>query len=69
MAQTLEAVILSGPRRGEIVTLPADTPDQPGAKDMETLNGALDELNSALERVASELRAALQSLQPTTAGA
>jgi len=60
----LEAVILSGPRRGEIVTFPANTPQEPGAKDVETLNGALNDLNLALDRVSAELRLALQSLKP-----
>jgi len=63
-AETLEAVILSGPRRGEIVTLPPGTPTAPNAEDVEALDGALDNLNRALERVSSELRAALQSLKP-----
>lgn len=63
-AETLEAVILSGPRRGEIVTFPASTPQQAGATDVEILNRALDELDQALQRVSTELRAALQSLKP-----
>jgi hypothetical protein len=64
MAETMEAVILSGPRRGEIVTFPAGSPQQPDAKDVEALNGALDELDRALQRVSTELRAALRSFKP-----
>jgi len=69
MAETLEVVILSGPRRGEIMMLPAGTPRQPAADEVEALHGALDELNLAIERVTTELRAALQSLKPRTTGA
>ncbi|MBI5383125.1 MAG: hypothetical protein HZA90_00405 [Verrucomicrobia bacterium] len=43
---------------------PANAPQQTGAKDVETLNRALGDLDLALERVSSELRAALQSLKP-----
>ena len=53
MAETLEAVILSGPRRGEIVTLPASSAFQPLAENLDSLNGALDDLNLALERVSA----------------
>lgn len=63
LAEPLEAVILSGPRRGEIVTFSADTPQAPGAQDVETLDAALDDLNSGLARVYAEVRAALQSLK------
>jgi hypothetical protein len=38
-------------------------------KDLEALNAVLDELNLALERVANELRAALESLKPESARA
>jgi hypothetical protein len=64
--ETWEAVILSGPRRGEIVTFSPDSPQQPSGHDLELLNGALDELNRALERVSTELRAMLAALQPRT---
>jgi transposase-like protein len=63
-AEALEAVILSGPRRGEIVTFPAGNPEQPNPKEVEALNRVLDELNEALSNVSTELRAALRSLKP-----
>jgi hypothetical protein len=59
----LEAVILSGPRRGEIITLPAEVP-KTGSEEIEALNTVLNELNLALERVSTELRTTLQSLKP-----
>jgi hypothetical protein len=63
IAETLEAVIISGPRRGEIVSLSDKTPRQPGVKEIKELNRALDGFNLALQKVSTELRAALQTLK------
>lgn len=69
MTETLEAVILTGPRRGEIVEFPVHSPQQLGGGDLETLNCAVEDLDSALDRVAAELRATLVSFRPNTAEA
>jgi hypothetical protein len=61
--EAFEAVILSGPRRGEIVTLPPEG-SQVGSGEVEAISEAMDALNAALQRVTAELRATLQALRP-----
>jgi hypothetical protein len=65
LTQTAEervgAVVISGPREGEVVLLDPDVISQaPSAHEMEsitTLNSALDDLNAALDRFLVALKA------------
>lgn len=62
-----EAVIISGPRRGEIVKLSGqDLP--PGAAEWRKLDQALDKLNVKLAAVSREFRAAAKSLSRSGGG-
>lgn len=62
-----EAVIISGPRRGEIVKLSGqDLP--PGAAEWRKLDQALDKLNAKLAAVSREFRAAAKSLSRSGGG-
>jgi hypothetical protein len=59
MAQTVEpvdAVIISGARRGEIIRLPEREADV-SEEDLRKLNQVLDELIGAIDRVTAEVRA------------
>ena len=62
MASSVEAVIISGPRRGEIVQLSDEAIAEVSAADVTALNEALDELLGALDRVSAEVRATLEVL-------
>jgi hypothetical protein len=62
MASAVEAVIISGPRRGEIVQLSDDAIAEVSDVDIIALNEALDGLLVALDRVAAEVRATLEVL-------
>ena len=59
MASSVEAVIISGPRRGEIVQLSDEAIAEVSDADVTALNEALDELLGALDRVAAEVHATL----------
>jgi hypothetical protein len=48
--QPVEAVIISGPRRGEIVRLPEGTIPEVSDEDIRLLNAALDQVEAALDR-------------------
>jgi hypothetical protein len=66
MAQTaepMEAVIISGLRRGEIIQLPEAALAEVSGEDIKILNEALDELLTALARVSTEVRATIEMLQ------
>ena len=62
MASSVEAVIISGPRRGEIVQLSDEAIAEVSDADVTALNEALDELLGALDRVSAEVRATLEVL-------
>lgn len=66
MAQTteqIEAVIISGPRRGEIIRLPDEALAEVSDKDIKVLNEALDEFTAAIDRVSAEVRATIEVLR------
>jgi hypothetical protein len=64
MASSVEVVILSGPRRGEIVQLDDDAIAEVSDADKKVLNEALDGLLVALDRVATEVRTTLEAFLP-----
>jgi hypothetical protein len=63
MEASVEAVIISGPRRGEIVRLPDGTITEVSDEDLQALNAALDDLIVAIERVATEVQATVETLR------
>jgi hypothetical protein len=63
MEASVEAVIISGPRRGEIVRLPDETNTEVSDEDLQALNAALDDLIAAIERVATEVQATVETLR------
>jgi hypothetical protein len=63
MDASVEAVIISGPRRGEIVRLPDETIAEVSDEDLQALNAALDDLTAAIERVATEVQATVETLR------
>jgi hypothetical protein len=63
MEAAVEAVIISGPRRGEIVRLPDEAITEVSDEDLQVLNAALDDLIVAIERVATELHATVETLR------
>jgi len=58
----MEAVIISGPRRGEIVQLSDEAIADLSDTDITALNEALDGLLVALDHVAAEMHATLEVL-------
>jgi hypothetical protein len=50
MEASVETVIISGPRQGEIVRLPDKTIRELSDEDLQVLNAALDDLIVAIER-------------------
>ena len=63
MEASVEAVIISGPRRGEIVRLPDEAITEVSDEDLQVLNAALDDLIGAIERVATEVHATVETLR------
>jgi hypothetical protein len=63
MEASVEAVIISGPRRGEIVRLPDEAITEVSDEDLQVLNAALDDLIVAIERVATEVQATVETLR------
>lgn len=59
--EPIEVVVISGPRKGEIIQLTEDSLAVLANDEIKALNQALDELIVAIEQVAAEVRA-------TTAG-
>ena len=64
MASSVEAVIIPGPRRGEIVRLADEAIAEVSDADITALNEALDGLLVALDRVVTEVRAILEAFLP-----
>jgi len=62
-AESIEAVIISGPRRGEIIRLPEATFAEISNEDIKMLNEALDGLLAALEGVSTEVRTTIEVLR------
>ena len=62
IAEPVEAVIISGPRKGDIIALP-DLPSEVHAEEWALLDEALDGLLAAIERVATRVRSLRGSLQ------
>jgi hypothetical protein len=61
-AEPIEAVIISGPRRGEIIRLPDEALAEVSDEDLKVLNEALDGLIAAIDRVSTEVRATIEVL-------
>jgi len=62
MPSSGEAVIISGPRKGEIVQLADETVVEVSDEDVVALNAALDDLLVAIDRVATEIRTTIDTL-------
>jgi hypothetical protein len=62
MPPSVEAVIISGPRRGEIVKIADETVVEVSDEDIVALNTALDDLLVAIDRVATEMRTTIDTL-------
>ncbi len=62
MAQTIEAVIISGARRGEIVQLKDDVIPELSEADLELLNNGLDNVIAAIDRLSSEYHMSTEAL-------
>jgi hypothetical protein len=62
METVVEAVIISGPRRGEIIQLLDEDIAEVSNEDIQLLNEALDGLIGAIDRVATEVRATSKAL-------
>ena len=62
MASSVEAVIISGPRRGEIIQLPDAAVAEASDEELQALSEALDALSAAIGRVATEVRATVVAL-------
>jgi hypothetical protein len=61
--ETVEAVIISGPRKGEIVRLPEETIPDVSDEDIKVLNEALDGLIAAIDRVSAEVRLTTEAMR------
>jgi hypothetical protein len=61
--EPIEAVIISGPRRGEIVRLPEEAIPEVSDEDLKLLNQALDDLIAAIDRVSEEVRLTTESVR------
>jgi hypothetical protein len=62
MESVVEAVIISGPRRGEIIQLSDEDLAAVSNENIRLLNKALDGLIGAIDRVATEVRATNEAL-------
>src|SRR5438552_2298435 len=58
---TVEAVIISGPRRGEIVRLPAPAVPVVSDEEMRLLNEGLDLITAAIDRLEEEVRSTTEA--------
>ena len=61
---TAEAVIISGPRRGEIVQLENETIIDLSDSEIKSLNNALDEVIAVLDRLSEEYRRSIEAFKP-----
>jgi hypothetical protein len=56
-----EAVIISGPRRGEIVRLPVGAIPEVSDEEIRLLNAALDQVEAALDRFETTVESAIET--------
>lgn len=63
---SMDAVIISGERRGEIVTLPSDIQTGLTDTDVTLLNSALDDLLRAIDGLQREIRATTAAVRDPT---
>jgi hypothetical protein len=63
METVVEAVIISGPRRGEIIQLPDEDMAEVSNEDIQLLNKALDELIGAIDKIATEVRGTIEAFR------
>ena len=63
MAQGVEAVIISGPRRGEIVQLMEDSLPELSESDLAKLNSELDDVIAAIDKLSAEYRTSTEVLR------
>ena len=61
--ESVEAVIISGSRKGEIVRLPDIFSGELVTEDVEALNVSLNDLIAAMDRLSTEVRATVSSLR------
>ena len=66
MAQSIEAVIISGPRRGEIVQLPEEALPEFSDTELEQLNAGLDDVIAAIDRLSAEYHASTKALSSSS---
>jgi hypothetical protein len=59
-ADMIEAVIISGPRRGEIVQLPEDAIPEISEAEVKLLNAGLDQVEAALDRFEAAVETAIE---------
>ena len=55
MSQTVEAVLISGPRKGEIIELSEEKLEEWSESDIRLLNDSLDGIIAALNRLSLEV--------------
>ncbi|MDP6353889.1 MAG: hypothetical protein QF473_02220 [Planctomycetota bacterium] len=63
ISEPVEAVILSGDRRGQIVTLRGDLME-PNESELDMLNDTLDQLIDSIDRLRDEIRLGKEALEP-----
>ena len=63
IAETLEVVIISGPRKGEIVRLSQESVPEVSDEEIELLNQVLDDLIAAIDRVSTEIRLTTEAVR------
>ncbi len=59
--EPIEAVVISGPRRGEIIRLTAMV-HEVSAEDLSALDSSLDQLLAAVDRLSAEVRLTTSAL-------
>jgi len=64
ISEPVEAVILSGDRRGQIVTLRGNH-IEPDEDELEMLNDRLDQLIDSIDRLHDEIRLGKEALEPS----
>ena len=62
-SEPIEAVIISGARRGEIINLPASESLELRRDEIQALDNAIDSLNAVVQKVSDELQWTLESLR------
>lgn len=65
VTEPVEAVIISGPRRGEIIRLGNGPQDTVSPDDLSALNRAIDGLSARLDGLCAEVRAVTRAFRPS----